>query len=165
MAKDNFEDVIAEANMEMEQELRDEEGMEDNAEAQRSAQQSMDMTAESDRADDKYSLFWKVLNRRDSRKVANLDKIELGLLDMPVRRLYDIAELSMMLGHPGLARWLMMRAEIVLTTSASKKGWFTELFVSHRSTKTREILSESSQQNSEAPLQVPKPKNNLFGRK
>jgi len=88
--------------------------------------------------DDLYSLFWKVAKIKDSSKVANLDKTELGLLDMSVRDMQRIALVAETLGHKGFAVWMNAQAEIVLKTSASKKGWFTELFVTARKFSSKE---------------------------
>ena len=84
-----------------------------------------------------YNLFHKVLGLLDSSKVGNLDRIELGLLNMSVRDCQHIALLAERLGHPTFGKFFEDRAEIILSTSASKKGWFTELFVSSKKTNVR----------------------------
>lgn len=96
--------------------------------------------------DDLYSLFWKVVRTKESSKVGNLDpKTELGMLDISVRDNQRIALLAMTLGHPGFAKFFLSQGEIILSTSASKKGWLPELFVSQRkfSTKAKEIRAQN----------------------
>jgi len=93
-----------------------------------------------EKKDDLYSLFWKVVKERDSSKVGNLDKTELGMLNISIRDCQKIGLLADTLGHPGFAKFFREQAEIILSTSANKKGWLPELFVSQRkfTTKARE---------------------------
>ena len=79
-----------------------------------------------------YDLFRKVLLLPDSSKVGNLAKIELGMLPYSVRDCQRIAELASIYGHEKFAEYFRKLAEIILKTSNSKKGWFTELFVSRK---------------------------------
>lgn len=79
-----------------------------------------------------YDLFKRVLMMPTSSKVGNLDRIELGTLPYSVRDCQKIAELARMLGHPKFGEYFERLAEIILKTSSSKKGWFTELFVSQK---------------------------------
>lgn len=106
--------------------------------------------------DDLYSLFWKVVKSRDSSKVGNLKKDELGMLDLSVRDCQKIALLARTLAHPGFAIFFEKQAEIILATSASREGWLPTLFVSQRKLKVR----ESSIQN--LPQFQPKKKKGLF---
>lgn len=87
--------------------------------------------------EDLYSLFKWVIAKRDSSKVGNLDKTELGMLNIPVRECQRIALLADTLKHPGFATFFREQAEIVLATSASKQGWLAELFVSLKRFATR----------------------------
>jgi hypothetical protein len=79
-----------------------------------------------------YDLFRKVLLLPDSSKVGNLAKIELGMLPYSVRDCQRIAELASLYGHEKFADYFRKLAEIILKTSNSKRGWFTELFVSRK---------------------------------
>ena len=88
-----------------------------------------------------YALFQKVLKQKDNSKVANLDKAELGSLNMSVRDCQKIALLADTLHHPSFADFFRQKGEIILTTSASKKGWFTELFVSQKKLTTKTTSS------------------------
>jgi len=82
--------------------------------------------------DDLFSLFGKVWRALDSSKVANLNNQELGMLPMSVRDNKYLKLLGETFGHKDLAKFFGARAEIINSTSASKKGWFTELFVSQK---------------------------------
>ena len=79
-----------------------------------------------------YTLFNNVLRLKDNSKVANLDKTELGDLRISVRDCQRVSLIANTLHHPIFGDFFNRTAEIVLTTSASKKGWFTELFVSQK---------------------------------
>ena len=82
--------------------------------------------------DDLFSLFGKVWKAKDSTKVARLSNQELGMLPMSVRDNQYLALLGITFGHRDLANFFGARAEIINSTSASKGGWFTELFVSQK---------------------------------
>ena len=87
--------------------------------------------------DDLYSLFWKVIGVKDSSKVGYLSGEELGMLPISVRDCQRIALLATQLGHHTFAAYFNLQSQIVLSTSASRGGWFTELFVSHKATRTK----------------------------
>ena len=85
-----------------------------------------------------YTLFNKVLKSTDNSKVANLDKYELGPQPfMNVRNSQFLALLGITVHHQRFARFFYDLSEITLKTSASKKGWFTELFVSQKKSTVR----------------------------
>lgn len=84
------------------------------------------------RPDSLFSLFQKVWKSADSTKLANLDKIELGKPDISVRDAQYLALLGTTLKHKKFASFFRFKGEIILSTSASKKGWQQELFVSQK---------------------------------
>jgi len=84
-----------------------------------------------------YDLFRKVLLLPDSSKVGNLSKIELGYLPYSVRDCQRIAVLAYSCNHVKFGDYFKSLAEILLKTSNSKSGWFTELFVSQKRTDKR----------------------------
>jgi hypothetical protein len=79
-----------------------------------------------------YNLFHKTLKLDRSSKVGNLDKAELGMLPISVRAAQNLAQMGETLGHPIFAEYFRDYAEIMLKTSASKGGWFVNLFVSQK---------------------------------
>jgi len=87
--------------------------------------------------DSLYTLFQKVWKTPDSSKVANLSLVELGRPIITVRDAKYLALLAGTFKHPRFAMFFQNTAEITLATSASKKGWFTELFVSQKKFTTR----------------------------
>jgi len=93
-----------------------------------------------------YNLFHKVLDLGDSSKVGNLDKAELGMLNLSARDCQRIALLAEALNHPKFAAYFLGVGEIILRTSASKKGWFTELFVSQKKLATKQTGNLPQQQ-------------------
>jgi len=109
--------------------------------------------------DSLYTLFNKVWKSVDSSKVANLNGQELGRHPlMTVRDSQYLALLGVTLKHPRFSKFFRQTGEITLSTSASKKGWFTELFVSQKKFTTR---AAGSFGNSDASNQ--KKKWSLFG--
>ena len=97
----------------------------------------------SKKPDSLFSLFKEVWKAKDSSKVANLDpKTELGDLGLTVRHCQKIAIASKILGEEDVASYFDNLAEITLSTSMAKKGWFSELFVS-----TKKFAQKGSMQN------------------
>ena len=86
-----------------------------------------------------YNLFQKVWKAPDSSKVANLTNLELGKPIINVRDAQYLALLAHTFRHPKFAAFFRNAGEIVLSTSASKKGWFTELFVSQKKFTSRSV--------------------------
>ncbi len=86
-----------------------------------------------------YHLFQKVWKAPDSSKVANLTNLELGKPIINVRDAQYLALLADTFRHPRFAAFFRSAGEIVLATSASKKGWFTELFVSQKKFTSRSV--------------------------
>jgi len=101
--------------------------------------------------DDVLSLFKRVWKAPDSSKIANLSIQELGMLPMSVRDNQYLALLGTTFNHDDLADFFMGRAEIILSTSMAKKGWFTELFVSQK-----KFTQKSSSQTMNLPENKPK---------
>lgn len=117
-----------------------EDQIEKNVELQNEAQEeySEDNSPTYSKPEDLYSLFWKTIEIEDSSKVANLDKQELGMLDISVRDCQHIANTARELGENGFADWMDEQAQIILRTSASKKGWLAELFVTAKKFASKE---------------------------
>jgi len=88
--------------------------------------------------DNLYSLFWRTIERKDSSKLGNLEKAALGMLDMSVRDCQAIAILCDTVEYKQVAKWLRSRAEVILATSSSKRGWLVELFVSAKRFSSKE---------------------------
>jgi hypothetical protein len=140
----------------------EEDELEEQAERQREIQDEVFETPAYEKKDDLYSLFWKVVKIAESSKVGNLDKFELGMLDISVRDCQRIALMAETLGKRGFARWIAEQAEIILATSASKSGWLPELFVSQRRFSAKTKGDARIGQNLPQPA---KKKGLLFGRK
>jgi len=79
-----------------------------------------------------FSLFGDTWKATDSSKVANLEKEELGSLNISVRDCQRIALMAKTLHHPKFADYFKAQGEITLATSMSRKGWFVEMFVTSK---------------------------------
>jgi hypothetical protein len=86
-----------------------------------------------------FTFFKNVLDIKDSSKVANLDRRELGMLDLSVRNCEYLAKLGSMLHNKSYNDFFMAKAEITLATSMSKKGWLPELVVSQKKFSQRTV--------------------------
>ena len=60
------------------------------------------------------------------------------MLNISVRDCQEIAILCDVVNYKEVAKWLRNRAEVILATSASKKGWLVELFVSAKRFSSKE---------------------------
>lgn len=97
-----------------------------------------DLTPAYEKKDDLFSLFWKMVNKSDSSKIANLSKGELGMLNLPVRDCQKIALLATTLGHNGFAKFFLAQAEIISSTSLSKGGFLPQIVVTSRRVKAKD---------------------------
>jgi hypothetical protein len=90
-----------------------------------------------------YQTLWKMIQRRDSTKIANLQKVELGDVDITVRGAQHLSKLGDIFGNPLYADFYKAHAEISLATSMSRDGWLGELFISQKkfSAKTKKASS------------------------
>jgi hypothetical protein len=86
-----------------------------------------------------FTFFRHILGIKDSSKVANLDRRELGMLDLSVRNSEHLAKLGNMLHNKSYQDFFMAKAEITLATSMSKKGWLPELVVSQKKFSQRTV--------------------------
>ena len=79
-----------------------------------------------------FSLFGKVIDKENVVRLANLDSQELGILTFTVRGCLLVAKQANTFEHPVFAKYFADQAGIILDTSFSKGGWFTELFVTSK---------------------------------
>ena len=84
-----------------------------------------------------FNLFLKVLRMKDSTRVANLTKQEIGDLSISTREAQKIGMLGHLFHHPKFGDFFYELAGIVSATSMAKDGWFSELFVSQKKFTTR----------------------------
>lgn len=99
-----------------------------------------------------FTFFKHILGIKDSSKVGNLDKRELGMLDLSVRNCEYLAKLGGMLHNRAYNEFFMQKAEITLATSMSKKGWLPELVVSQKRYSQRSVQPMTTQQTSKGFL-------------
>lgn len=137
MAEENIdeysgEDIMSEDQMD---DMEDDMAM-DSMEKQRDWGE--DLTPAYEKKDDLFSLFWKMVNKSDSSKIANLSKSELGMLNLSVRDCQKIALLATTLGHHGFAKFFIAQAEIITSTSLSKGGFLPQIVVTSRRVKAKD---------------------------
>lgn len=88
-----------------------------------------------------YKFFKEILSSRDSTKTANLSGNELGIAKIGVRHLQEIANYAEAEQLPMVADYLRDKAEIILSTSMSKKGFWSQLLVTQikRESKAKDV--------------------------
>ena len=88
-----------------------------------------------------YALFNNIINKKDSTKVSNLNKVELGELGISVRESMRIALLADTFHHKIFARFFRQQSGIISDSAMSKDGWLTELTVTSKRYASRESSS------------------------
>jgi len=79
-----------------------------------------------------YGLFKEVAKQRDTKRVSNLTKEELGIWNLSVRDCERVALIADTFHHSGVAEFFRRQSRIVTDTAMSKNGWFTELFITSK---------------------------------
>jgi hypothetical protein len=126
----------------MSEEYQDEEDIAD--ELQEAQQESYDTNYAVPKPESNlYNLFWKVNETKDSTKVANLNKEEIGNLNISVRDAQKVGMLGHIFHHKLFGDFFFSLSEITSATSMASKGWFAELFVSQKKFQTRARKSSS----------------------
>ena len=101
-----------------------------------------------------YTFFRQILTLvgENLMKVGNLDKRELGNLDLSVRNNAQLSQLGTLLHNKSYHDYFMGRADIILATSMSKKGWLPELVISQKKFTQRTVQPMSIQQQQKKPF-------------
>ena len=76
-----------------------------------------------------FKFFRHILGLEDSSKVGNLDKMELGMPNIPVRAWQEIANYAEAEDLNIVTAYLRSKGEVTLSTSMAKKGFLAQLFV------------------------------------
>lgn len=76
-----------------------------------------------------FRFFREILQSNDSRKTGNLLESELGRSKLGVRHYFEIAAYAEAEGLSLVSQYLADKAEIILSTSMSRKGFLAKLFV------------------------------------
>jgi hypothetical protein len=92
-----------------------------------------------------FTIFQEILDSKDSIKTSNMELDQIGDLKYTSAGLLDIGLLAETLGDKNVADYLRGRAEIVLASNMSKKGWFTDRLISQNKSSTRNFSGTSAQ--------------------
>lgn len=90
-----------------------------------------------------YQTLWKMITRKDSTKIANLQKVELGDCNITVRDAQHLKQLGITFNNPIYAMYYGGHGEITLATSMSRDGWLGELFISQKKMTTKSKKASS----------------------
>ena len=86
-------------------------------------------TPEAPSKDSPYKFLREIINSKDSRKTGNVSSNELGKPKMGIRPTLKIARYAKAEGLDHVASYLQDLAEVDLSTSSSKDGFLSKLFV------------------------------------
>jgi len=111
----------------------------DQIEDQQAMQEEMSAFPQPKHKDSIFSFFRHLLRLKDSSKVSNLDKRELGMLDFSVRSCQHLASLGRLMSNRAYEEFFTNKGEIIARTSMSKKGWLPELVVSQKRFSSRSV--------------------------
>lgn len=123
----------------VQQSYSDEQGDYNDYASESSEEQQFGSYQNSNPKESIFTFFKHILGIKDSSKVGNLDKRELGMIDLSVRNCEYLAKLGYMLHNKSYHDFFMQKAEITLATSMSKKGWLPELVVSQKRFSSRTV--------------------------
>lgn len=107
---------------------------------------SEDYYQTSNKENNPYGFFWKVVKHNDSTKTSNVTGQETGVAWMPMRGAKHMALLSDKFHHPGLYDFFASSGEIVASTSMGRGGWLMETTISQKKFSTKEKRKMSGQQ-------------------
>lgn len=79
-----------------------------------------------------FGLFGKVMSQKDTTRICNLSKEEMGVLHFTVRGSLYVARLSYIMGHKIFGDFFITQAEILQETSLSKDGFLINTFISSK---------------------------------
>lgn len=90
--------------------------------------------------DSLFKFFREILDKQDSTRIGNLREKELGLVKMGVRDYQELACYAEAEGLDLVSSYLMDLSHIITSTSMSKKGFWSSLFVTRikKEQKTKE---------------------------
>ena len=91
-----------------------------------------------------YGLFKDVAHQKDTKRVSNLTKEELGIWNLSLRDCERIALIANTFHHPGVADFFKKQSRIISDSAMSRGGWFTELFITSKKFASRESGSSIS---------------------
>lgn len=84
---------------------------------------------EPERKDNLFKFFREILFLKNTTRVGNIDATELGSTKLGVRPLLEVSRYADAEGLDKVAEYLVNKAEIITSTSMSKKGFWAKLFV------------------------------------
>ena len=106
-----------------------EDAQQEQLESQQALSEEMYGSPTPEKKDNQLKLFRDIISGEDSRKVANLDKTELGNVKIGVRSYHSIALFCESQRLFALATYFTEEAEIIQATSMSKKGFLLNTIV------------------------------------
>ncbi len=79
--------------------------------------------------DNLFKFFRNILTTEDTTRIGNLTGPELGLSKLGVRHYQELAAYAGVEGLDMVENYLMQKSQIITSTSMSRKGFWSQLFV------------------------------------
>lgn len=79
--------------------------------------------------DNLFKFFREILKAPDTTRIGNVNQTELGQMKIGVRHYQQLAKYAEVEGLDIVSKYLMDQSQIITATSMSKKGFWSELFV------------------------------------
>lgn len=79
--------------------------------------------------DSLFKFFRRILDIVDTTRIGNVTATELGVLRLGIRHYQELSKYAESEGLSNVANYLLNKSHIITSTSMSKKGFWSELFV------------------------------------
>lgn len=129
----------AQAQYEDESDVQDDRMEREEDASQANAEESYGYYPQAKQKDSIFTFFRHILGIKDSSKVGNLTERELGQLGLSVRGCQYLSLIGRTLHNQPFSQFFNSESQIALATSASRKGWLTELVVSQKKFAQRTV--------------------------
>ena len=123
-----------------------------NEEIEDAEQRAQELTLQGSNLGGIYELFGQVISQKDTIRICNLSREEMGQLPFSVRGSLYVYHLATTLKHVVFAAFFKNNAEIIQETSLSKDGFLISTFV------TSKRYATSKNEDKPGPLQTQEPK-------
>lgn len=90
-----------------------------------------------------FKFFREILSQKDTTRIGNLSTTELGVTRLGVRSLQELSLYADAEGLDLVADYLSDKADVLTSTSMSKKGFWSKLFVTQIKHEKKETPKEA----------------------
>jgi len=95
-----------------------------------------------ERKENIFKFFREILTQKDTTRIGNLSNTELGQARLGVRHYLELSKYAEVEGLDTVADYLKAKAGIITSTSMSRKGFWSKLFVTQIKKEQKEVPKE-----------------------